>query len=190
VLGGLIRTILILIIAGIAAAIGAIIMIGALVFTGSPAACVDRAVPVSAAASQELRAAWRAFGAQAAQGPASISITETQATSRGVEYVEEKDAPVEELQVYFCPGGYAEASGRISVLGAKTKVVVRGTLDLSGSSPRIQIDSVRAGNLPSFIAKPAVDLVLNTGDLRTLDLDEHLTGIQFSDGIAHVQGGP
>jgi hypothetical protein len=186
----MIRTILILVIAGIAAAVGGIIVIGVMVFTGSPAACVDREVPVSAAASQELRSAWNAFGAQAARGPASITITETQATSRGVDYVEEKDAPVEDLQVYFCPGGYGEASGRISVLGAKAKVIVRGTLDLSGPSPRIQIDSVRAGNLPSFIAKPAVDLILNTGDLRTLDIDEHLTGIQFGDGTANVQGGP
>jgi hypothetical protein len=181
---------LILVIASIAAALGALIVMVALVFTGSPSACVDRAVPVSPAASQQLRAAWRNFGQQTAREPASITITETQATSRGVDYIEEKDAPVEELQVYFCPGGYAEASGKISILGAKTKVVVRGTLDLSGSQPEIQIDSVRAGNLPSVIAKPAVDVVLNTGNLRTLDLKEHLTSIQFTDGAATVQGGP
>jgi hypothetical protein len=177
-------------IATIAALLGALIAAAALIFTGSPAACVDRVVPTSAAASQELRAAWKQFGAQAARGPATITVTETQATSRGVEYVDDKGAPVDELQVYFCPAGYGEASGKISVLGLKTRVVVRGTLDLSGSKPQIQIDSVRAGNLPSFIAKPAVDVILNTGDLRTLDLKEHLTSIQFSDGAATVGGGP
>ena len=76
------------------------------------------------------------------------------------------------------------------MLGIKSKVVVRGTLDLSGSKPQIQIDSVRAGNLPSSVAKPAVDLILNTGNLRTLDLDEHLISIQFTDGTATVGGGP
>ncbi len=181
---------MILVIATAAGILGAVIVAAALIFTGSPSACVDRVVPTSAAASQELKTAWKQFGAQAATGPATIAVSETQATSRGVEYVDDKSAPVDELQVYFCAAGYGEASGKLSVLGIKSKVVVRGTLDLSGAKPQIQIDSVRAGNLPSFVAKPAVDLILNTGNLRTLDLDEHLTSIQFSDGNATVHGAP
>ncbi len=87
---------------------------------------------------------------------------------------------VDDLQVYFCPSGVAEASGKIKVAGLKSKVVV----------PRIQIDEVRAGNLPSFIAKPAVDAILNTGNFRTLDLNEKLISIQYTDGKATITGGP
>jgi len=97
---------------------------------------------------------------------------------------------VDDLQVYFCPSGVAEASGKIKVAGLKSKVVVRGTLDLSGAKPKIQIDEVRAGNLPSSIAKPAVDAILNTGNFRTLDLNEKLISIQYTDGKATITGGP
>ncbi len=161
-----------------------------LIFTGDPQPCAGRVSTPTTAASNELRTRWKEFGAKAATGPASIGITELQATSRGVEYVKEKDAPVTDLQVYFCPDGHAEAAGKVSFLGRDIKIVVSGTLDLSGAKPEIQIDSVRAGNLPGGIGTRAVDLVLNTGDLKTLNLDEHLTSITYTDGVANVQGGP
>ncbi|MPZ47925.1 MAG: hypothetical protein GEU75_01175 [Dehalococcoidia bacterium] len=163
---------------------------GALVFTGSPDACVDRAVTPSAEASSALVSAWRDFESAAVAGGAEITVTELQATSRGVEYIEEKDVPVEDLQVYFCPDGTAEASGKIVVAGLKGKIVVRGTLDLGGDKPGIQIDEIQAGNLPSALAKPAIDLILNTGNFRTLDLDVRLTSIEYGDGAATVTGEP
>jgi hypothetical protein len=88
--------------------------------------------------------------------------------------------------VYFCPQGYAEASGKVKILGLKSKVVVRGTLDLSGPQPEIVIQSVRAGNLPSAAAKPVVNAVLNAGNLKTLDIDERITNLAITDGQAAV----
>jgi len=176
-------------IGGLGAAVGAVVLIFALIVTGSPSACVDRPLAASEAESEALDAGWRAFGQRAAAGPAQITISELQATSRGVKYVDDKDVPVEELQVHFCPDGVAEATGKIDVAGISTKVVVSGTLDLSGDQPRIEIDTVKAGNLPSFIAKPVVNLIISTGDFRTLDLDENLTNVQFSDAIVVVDGG-
>ena len=79
---------------------------------------------------------------------------------------------------------------KIDVAGLSTKIVVKGTLDLSGAKPRIEIESVRAGSLPSAVAKPAVDLILDTGNVRTLDLDVNLTAIEFSDGQATLSGAP
>jgi hypothetical protein len=172
------------------ALIGAVVIGTVLVLTGNPSACVDRQVPVSAAESQRLKAEWDQFSAASRQGNATILITESEATSRGVEYVDEKDAPVEDLQVYFCPGGYAEASGKVKAVGISAKVIVRGTLDLSGDQPQIQVDEIRAGNLPSAVAKPAVNFVLDRADFKTLDLDEHLTSISYADGTATVAGGP
>ena len=147
-----------------------------------PQACAARDIQYSAAASQELRAQWRAI----AQRGGTVNFTETQATSRGIDYINEKDAPVEDLQVYFCPQGYAEASGKVKILGMKSKVVVRGTLDLSGPQPQIDIQSVRAGNLPSAAARPVVNAILNAGNLKTLDIDERITQLQYTDGQVAV----
>jgi hypothetical protein len=183
---GLIGTIVILILGGVGVIIGAVLVGGVLVFAGSPATCVDRQIVPSSASSNELRAAWRTYGQQAASGNATVTFTEQQVTSRGVEYITEKSVPVEELQVYFCPGGFAEASGEIKILGLKSKVVVRGTLDLSGARPRIQINDVRAGSLPSAVAKPVVDTILDTGNFRTLNLSEPIARLTYGDGTVTV----
>jgi hypothetical protein len=175
--GGL-PPIIIIILGGIGTIIGIILVGGILIFTGAPQPCAARDIQYSAAASQQLRAQWLAI----AKTGGTVNFTETQATSRGVDYVNEKGAPVEDLQVYFCPQGYAEASGKVKVLGMKSKVVVRGTLDLSGPQPQIDIQSVRAGNLPSAAARPVVNAILNAGNFKTLDINERITQLQYTDG--------
>lgn len=162
--------------------IGLILVGGLLIFTGTPQACAARDIQYSAAASQELRAQWRALAQRGGTG----NFNEVQATSRGVDYINEKDAPVEELQVYFCPQGYAEASGKVKIMGLKSKVVVRGTLNLSGAQPEIEIQSVRAGNLPSAAARPVVNAILNAGNLKTLDINERITQLTYTDGQVAV----
>ena len=190
-IGRLIRLILIALLGGLGVLLGASALgLFLLLRDVSPPVCAARAIPTGAAASQQLRANWRTFGEQAARGPASIQLTEEQATSRGVEYIREKDAPVEALYVRFCAGGFGEASGKVSILGRHVNTVVRGTLDLSGPKPRIKITSVRAGSLPDAMARPIVNRILDAGDLRTLNLDEHLTGIRFDEGTAAIEGGP
>jgi len=172
----------VIILGALGTVIGLIFVGGILIFTGSPQPCAARDIPYSSAASQELRAQYKALALRGGTG----NFSEAQATSRGVDYVNEKDAPVEDLQVYFCPQGYAEASGKVKILGLKSKVVVRGTLDLSGPQPEIVIQSVRAGNLPSAAAKPVVNAVLNAGNLKTLDIDERISNLAITDGQAAV----
>jgi hypothetical protein len=168
----------------------AVLVGGTLAFTGEPAACVNRTVTPSTDASAALRAAWADFGRRAAANRDSLEVTEEQATSRAVQYLDEHDVPVEGLQIYFCPDGHAEAVGEIDVAGLKSKVVVEGTLDLSGSDPTIQIDEIRAGNLPNSVAKPAVDFLMDRGDFRTLRLRENLIVLVFTDGVATVTAEP
>ena len=186
----LLKAVATLLFGGLAVVVILVVIGAVLAFSGSPEPCIDRESVPSTAASDELDAAWRAFRARAAAGPAELRVSELQATSRGVAYLDEKDVPVDRLQVYFCPDGSAEASGEIDMAGVSAKVVVKGTLDLSGDEPRIEIESVRAGSLPSAVAKPAVDLILDTGNVRTLDLDVNLTAIEFSDGQATLSGAP
>jgi len=189
-LGSMIRWILLGGLGAVGAVLGALIIAIILMITGSPKPCVERTNAYSAAASQDLRARWKTFEAQAAAGNAQIAMTEGAVTSRGIEYIDEKDLPVEDLQVYFCPDGHAEAAGRIKIAGVDSDVVAEGTLDLSGDRPRIRVDRVRVGNLPSAVGTRAVNFILDRGDARTPDLKPRITAVGYGDGTATLSGAP
>ncbi len=174
-------------------AAGATVISGTLALTGTPASCSSTPVSFSDQAGRDLESAWnRTFSGPSAR-PVSITVTDSQVTSRGVRYLDEEDVPIHDLQVHFCAptagetNGHAEASGKVSVLGRDVNVVARGTLDLSGETLKLQIDSLEAGNLPSWVAKPATDLIAN-GDYRTLHLKASLTSIAYRDGSAVIEG--
>lgn len=154
---------------------------GILIATGDPAACVDRKSTASASAVESLMGKWNAF--KAAAPGSSAAFTEQEATSRGVGYLQERDVPIKNLQVYFCADGKAEAKGRVSVLGRDVSVLLRGTLDVSGGQNRIVIDSVQAGNLPSWIGTPVINQLIDRNDVRTLPLGVALTSSASADGV-------
>ena len=158
--------------------------------TGNPQPCADRRIPVSPAAAQALKQKWDAFAAQAAAAPANVTFNESEVTSRGVQYLDEKGVPLHDLQVYLCPQGYGEATGTINALGRDINVLIRGTLDLSGDQPRIDVQKIEAGNLPSGVATRAVNAVLDRSAVKTLNVDVKITGISFADAEATLKGGP
>ena len=162
----------------------------ALLITGTPQPCVDRQVLVSPAASQSLKGKWDGFRAQVASGPASVTFNESEVTSRGVEYLKDKDVPLNDLQVYLCAQGYGEAMGTLDVLGRDVRTIIRGSLDLSKDKPRLDVQSIRAGNLPSGVATRIVNEILDRSGVKTLDIKERITGISFSDGEVTLRGQP
>jgi len=189
VLGAIIKVIFISLIGLVGLGLGAAIVGGVLIFTGSPSPCSDRVVEVSSAASQQLRADWAAFEDQAASGSAQITFTETGVTSRGVEYIDEKDIPLKDLQVRFCPDGLGEATGTIKTPGPDIKVLLRGTLDLSGDKPRIDVQTIKAGNFPGLGTTWILDNVIKKSDADILDIKVPLTKLEISDGSATLTGG-
>jgi hypothetical protein len=189
VIGAIIKVILISLIGLVGLGLGAAIVGGVLIFTGSPSPCSDRVVEVSSAASQQLRAEWDAFEDQVAGGSAQITFTETGVTSRGVECIDEKDIPLEDLQVRFCPDGLGEATGTIKTPGPDIKVLLRGTLDLSGEKPRIDVQTIKAGNFPGFGTTWILDNVIKKSDADILDIKVPLTKLEISDGSATLTGG-
>ena len=172
------------------AGVGLVIVGGVLVMTGNPQPCADREIPISPAAAQSLKDKWDAFAAQAASGQASVTFNESEVTSRGVEYLDEKDVPMNDLQVYLCPDGYGEAVGTINALGRDIHVLIRGTLDLSGAQPRIDVQKIEAGNLPGTVGTRIVNGILDRSDVKTLDVDVNITGISYADGEATLEGAP
>ena len=191
-LGAIIKWGLIGLITLIGVVIGASLVGGALIFTGKPSSCVNRTITPSTAASQALRDQWDQFEADAAAGKAVITFDEVGVTSRGVEYIDEKDLPLEDLQVHFCPDGLGEATGTINTPGPDIQVVLRGTLDLSGAKPRIDVREIKAGNLPNLFG--GTDWIINNivkkSNADILDVEPHLTSIVIKDGSATLTGGP
>jgi hypothetical protein len=160
---------------------GLIILIGILIATGDPAACVDRRSTVSQSAVDALQLKWDTF--KAGGSPASVQFTEAEVTSRGVAYLDERDVPIKDLQVYFCPDGKAEAKGKVNVLGRDVSVLARGHLDVSGGQNRIVIDELKAGNLPPWISTAVVNQVIDRNNVRDLPLGITLTSSVSSDGV-------
>jgi hypothetical protein len=162
-----------------------------LVVTGSPGTCTDRALdPVpSALLATELDARWAVFSAQSNDGPASIEITEPEATARGRQYLDDEDIPVHDFRIYFCGDGKGQIAGTVGALGLDAKFVVTGHLDIGGDKPIVALDSVHVGNVPGFIADKVLDILIKN-DKRTLELDENLSGSQISDGLIVISGGP
>ncbi len=164
---------------------GLAILAGILVATGDPKPCVDRKSTPSGAAAQSMQTRWDAF--KLAPPGASISLTEEEVTSRAIDYVNERDVPIKDLQVYFCPDGKAEAKGTANYLGRDINILFRGSLDVSGGKNTIVVDSVDAGNLPSVIGKQIVDQLLNRNNVRDLPLGIVLTSSVSQDGIHNLK---
>jgi hypothetical protein len=192
ILGTIIKFGVIGIIAIVGVGLGASLVGAALIFTGNPSPCVDRAIEPSTAASQALRDQWDAFEAQVAAGNATIVFDEVGVTSRGVEYIQEKDLPLKDLQVHFCPDGLGEASGTINTPGPDIHVIMRGTLDLSGEKPRIDVKEIKAGNLPNLFGGTdwIINNVVKKSNADILDVKPHLLSLDIEDGSATLAGGP
>ena len=160
-----------------------------LVLTGSPQACTDREVSESAQASLDLQNKWDGFKLQASAGAAEVMFTETEVTSRGIEYLNQEGVPLENLQVFFCGQGFADATATFVGGGPGVDLLARGTLDISGDRPKIEIESVQAGNLPGFVPLEGFLAALDD-EARTLNLGVNLTGVLFSEEQVKLQGGP
>jgi hypothetical protein len=160
---------------------------GYMAFTGAPEPCVDRDSAPAPNAGRTLADNWRNLAnVLAGNQDVELVITEDEASAYGAEYLEDRDTPVDDFRLYFCPGGYAEATGKVGVLGLNSNVLMRGTLDVSGGESRIDIDAVRAGRIPDFIARPVVDLFVDEENLVELPLAEQITAIEYRNGSALV----
>ncbi len=161
-----------------------------LVVTGSPGTCTDREIaPISAAVATQLDQRWDQFSAQILAAGSSIDISESEATSRARQYVNDENAPIDNLRVYFCDEGRGQLAGEVEAIGVNVDFVVTGRLDTSGAQPMLQLDSVDVGNLPGFVADAVLNLLLDD-DARTLELDENLIGSEIGDGLISISGGP
>jgi hypothetical protein len=172
-------------------AVTATALAGFLVLSGAPHPCVDRSVSPAPPPNEALQANWNDVIQRVDDGEAvALSVTEEQATSLAQGHLEGKNVPVENLQVYFCPDGTTEALGKVKVAGLGSDVLVKGRVDIDRAQPRVEIDSLEAGNLPSFVAERLLDLIWDGEAARTIPLDISILSMDVHDGEAIVVVAP
>jgi hypothetical protein len=175
-------------------AVLATVVIVVMAFVGSPGECDsgNREVESSSALAQQFQAKLDKFNEQLDAGQAaSFTFDESEATSRGREFLEEENAPIDDLKVCFNPEG-PSASGNLSaVLGLDVTAKVSGDLYLSGEHPRVDNLNIDVGGVPGFVAgrfDGAVRDVIND-QLAHIDV-AHQLAITFAEGTATLSGQP
>jgi hypothetical protein len=164
-----------------------------LVFNGTPQPCVDRSAQPAPSDASDLLADWlNAIEAVSNGDSAKLTINEEQASIIGQGYLDSRDVPVDDLRVYFCPDGTAEATGRVSTgfLGLGSNILVKGTLETDGPTNRLDIDEVHVGQFPDFLASRVYDLLVDENDIRNLPLVQDIEDIEYRDGEAIVTIAP
>lgn len=164
---------------------------GFLVLTGAPKPCIDRAMTPAAPPNPALQANWEDVVPRVGAGEAvALSVTEEQATMLATEHLRDKDLPISDLQIVFCPDGSTEAFGKVTFAGLNSDVLVKGHIDLEGERPAVDIEAIRAGNLPDFVAQGLLDLIWEGEEARTLPVSVNILSIEVNSGEAIVVAGP
>lgn len=164
-----------------------------LAFKGSPGRCGGgRALGADPSLAQSFRQRWADFEAQLNAGqPATLTVTDDEATARLRQFLGETDAPVSDVRLCFVRGG-GDVSARVSSpVGGSVAVRVRGGVDLSGAHPKTRIDSIRVGGLPSFVTAPFRGLVTRIIDEQSdqVTLDRGADA-RFEDGSVTFSSAP
>ena len=170
-----------------------VIAIGALAATGGPGDCTPGGgtLTIDATHSDAFKQKWASFNDLLnANSPSSVTLTESEISSRADTYLKEKDAPIKHPRACIHDGS-AEGQASVSFAGITMKFKVKGTLDLTGARPKAKIDSMEVGNVPGWLLSPARKFVNSAIDteLNKVTLDHHYTAV-LKPGQADVGGTP
>jgi hypothetical protein len=169
------------------------VVIGALAVTGGPGDCTAGGGPITvdAANSDSFKAKWDSFNDVLDAGsPSSVTLNESEISSRAKTYLEDQDTPFKEPRVCI-HDGKGEGQAKMKFLGLTMKFKVTGTVELDGDHPKAHIDSIDIGNVPGWMIGPA-ERVVNRGinsALDDVDLDHEYTPV-LTPGQAAVSGTP
>jgi hypothetical protein len=187
-----------LVLAAVGVIVGGVVLVvvltAAAAFVGSPGECDsgDREVQISSALAQGLQDKLDTFDEQLDAGQAaSFTFDESEATSRGQQFLEDENAPIDGLKVCFSPEG-PSASGKVSaVAGLDLDVKVSGKVDLSGEHPRVEDLDIDVGKVPGFVTGGLEGLIKDVinDQLDHIDVEHQLT-ITFGEGTATLSGQP
>jgi len=166
-----------------------------LAVTGSPGSCLpgDRTITISPERAASFQAKWDQLDATLDAGQVStIVFDDSEATSRARQWIDEHDLPASD--VYLCfEAQRGSASGKVDVpfFPGDVDVLIRGTINLTGEHPKIEIDDIEAGGLPGPLTDLMQGFVTGLVDDESNDLAlDHDYGIAFADSEATISGQP
>jgi len=175
-------------------AVVVVVVSGVLAFTGGPDPCTKGgALPIETSDAQaaSFDAKWDQLDAALAAGaPSSITLTESEITSRANRYLRDKGGDVAEIRVCIYAGSGA-ATGDVDLPLGTAKFKATGTVELTGGHPVVQFDDVEVGNVPGVVLSPfksAVESAIQD-QLDDVDLD-HVYTVELQPGQAVISGAP
>jgi hypothetical protein len=177
---------------GLVVVLAVVVLVAA--FAGSPGECDsgDRKVEASPALADQLQAKLDDLDAQLDAGQAaSITFDESEATSRGRQFLEDENAPIADLKICLNPDGPSASGNLDAVLGLDATAKVSGDIFLDGAHPRVDNLNIDVGAVPGFAAggfEGVVENVIND-QLEHISLEHQLT-ITFGEGTATLSGQP
>ncbi len=171
-----------------------VIVSGVLAFTGGPDPCTrGGTVPIETSDAQAAAfdAKWDQLDAALAAGaPSSITLTESEITSRANKFLRDKGGDVAEVRVCIYSGSGA-ATGKVDLPVGTAKFKATGTLDLTGDHPDAKFDDIEVGNVPGVVLAPfesaVEDAIQELLDDITLD---HTYTVELQPGQAVISGTP
>lgn len=182
----------------IGAAVSLVVVLAVLLlaaaFAGNPGECDsgEREVENNPALADQLQAKLDQFDAQLSAGQAaSFTFDESEATSRGRQFLEDKNAPIADLKICFNPEGPSASGNLEAVLGLHVTARVSGDLYFDGDHPRVDNLNIDVGAVPGFVTggfEGTIKDVIND-QLDHIDIQHQLT-ITFGEGTATLSGQP
>jgi hypothetical protein len=170
-----------------------VVVTGALAFTGGPGACTPGggAIDISDAQSQSFTQKWDQLDASLDAGNAtSISLSESEISSRADRYIRDKGGDVSDVRVCI-HNGFGEVTGKVDASVAEAKFKVKGTVDLTGDHPNANFDDIEVGNIPSAVIGPFENLVEDAIQELLDDINlKHSYTPTLQEGSVTIQGTP
>lgn len=162
---------------------------------GSPGTCEDenRPITTSVQLATLFQDKWDVLEAALDAGqPASANFTESEVTSRANLWLEENDAPIDDILICF-GDGTASASAQIDIpfVPGDIDVLVSGTLILTGDVADADVDKIEVGGLPDLLTDLVENFIDDIFEDQNEDLDlDHSFSLLFSEGQVTVSGLP
>lgn len=171
-----------------------VVFLGAVAFAmlAQPAGMPPQSPPVPVSTAAAVRFDGKVATARRATEPATVEITEEEATSKLAESLaSEPSAPkVDQPQVIF-RAGKVYLSGVSRDTPIPITFVVTGRVEAVAGRPRVTVEQIEAGRLPVTGALQAqVDRLIADQDRWIGDLDVYVTEVRVFDGKLAVTGRP
>jgi hypothetical protein len=173
------------------------VVIAILAFSNGPGACTPGGdtILVNAANADTFDQKWDAMDAVLDGGsPSSETFNESEISSRADRYfTEEKSLDFRDVQVCI-HDDYGEATGTLdAILGLQVEVKLKGTMDLTGDTPKTDIDDIEFGKVPGWFVDvtDAIFGAENDIDEALEDIDlKHTYTPTLTEGQAQIDGEP